>query len=80
MLLQKENILEKSSNQGPSPPKHVVTIKGKHDKQAGFNQRIISCIQMFVHSFILLITLNWVYVIKHRYLTKEYNVQYMYSM
>ena len=64
MLLQKrkKNILEKASNKGPSPPKHIVTNKGKQDKRAGFKQRIISCIQMFVHSFILLITLNWVYM------------------
>ena len=65
MLLQnrKKIILEKSSNQGLSPPNHVVTNKGKQDKRAGFKLRIVSCIwQMFVHSFILLTTLNWVYM------------------
>ena len=59
---KKKNILEKGSNKGPSPPKHIVTNKGKQDKRAGFKQRIISCIQMFVHSFILLTTLNYVYM------------------
>ena len=61
--IEKKIILEKSSNQGPSPPNHVVTNNGKQDQRDGFKQRILSCIwQMFVHSFILLITLNWVYM------------------
>ena len=66
-------LLYSCSNQGHSPPKHVVTNK---DKRAGLKARIISCIQMFVHCFILLTTLNCV-VKKHRYLTKQYNVQYV---
>ena len=59
---EKKNLVKKGSNQGPSPAKHVVTNKGKQDKLAGFKQRIISSIQMFFHSFILLTTLNCVYM------------------